>query len=612
MTVRHKLCGNCFSDMKGKTCKNCGYTENRVISEHDALSIGTKLNGRYIVGKTLGRGGFAITYLAYDEIKNRAVAIKEYYPKSAVRAEDNITIEPMTSFQEEEFSEGLEGFFREVDIIRNFSESTDILGLYDVFRMNGTAYYAMEFYNGISLKSFVNNGNRLTEGQATDIAEKLLSALSVIHNGGILHRDISPDNIMLCTGGRAALIDFGSARMLTKGDQQDMSVILKDGFAPLEQYQRKSSQGIWTDIYSLGMSLFYGLTGIYPENPIIRLEDDSVFTNETEKLSIDMRDILRKACEVKKEDRFAKAEDMLDRIRNSSLTCEILIPGAVPVLEIRKRKNRKGQKYIAVASAFAALASAVAMVFNSDAPSEVKIGGEMFPLDSVELDLQNRELTNSQISNLRHMKKLKTLNLNNNYITDMSCLAELTELEFFYFDNNSISDISFMKNMKHLKHISGNNNNVSDISVLRNMTELEMVYMGDNYITDISPLENSKGIMRVGFDEAEIDNIDVLADKTELIMAGFSGCGLESIEPLRELKKLEFVYFGRNNLTDVSPLIGCDIKELYLDNNRLSGCTDTFEGITLNGFACIEGNGFTEDEIQNIKNKMNGEFDIYY
>lgn len=612
MSVKRRLCGNCFSPTMRKKCKKCGFTEPRSFSAHDELPVGTKLNGRYIIGRTLGRGGFGITYLAYDEKESRAVAVKEYFPEAAVRAEDNISVEPMTSFQQEEFSQGLERFFREADIIRNFKESTDILGFYDVFRLNGTAYYAMEFFNGISLKSYVSGGEKLTEEQAVHIAEMLLPALSVIHKGGILHRDISPDNIMLCTNGRAALIDFGSARMLADSKRQDMSVILKDGFAPLEQYQRKSSQGSWTDIYSLGMSIYYGLTGKSPENPIIRLEDDSAFINETDKLSKDMKNILRKACGVKIEDRYSEAEDMLVSIKNCSISPEEIHPVMASIPETVTKKKVRWKPLIYISAAIAGLALSAAIFLHSDVPSEVRIGGEMFSLDSTELDLQNRELTNSQISNLRHMKKLKVLDLSNNYITDMSCLDGLSELESICFDNNNISDISFMRSMTHLKHISGNNNSISDISVLSGMTELKNVFLGDNYITDISPLKNSRGLVYVGFDEAQIGDIEVLSGMTELKMAGFSGCNLESIEPLRGCKSLELVYFGRNSLTDVSPLTSCNIKELYLDNNLLSGHTDTFEGITLNGFACIEGNGFTEEEIQNIISKMKGDFTVYY
>ena len=598
--------------MRGTTCQKCGYTETRAFSAHDTLPVGTKLNERYIIGKMLGKGGFGITYLALDEAENRAVAVKEYYPEAAVRAEDNISVEPMTSYQTEEFSEGLERFFREAEIIRSFRESTDILGLYDVFRMNGTAYYAMEFYNGISLNSYISGGKRLTEEQAVNIAEQLLHELSVIHKGGILHRDVSPDNIMLCTSGRAALIDFGSARFIANSEHQNMSVILKDGFAPLEQYQRKSHQGSWTDIYSLGMSLYYGITGKSPDNPIIRLEDDSAFIKETDKLSEDIKNILRKACAVGKEDRYSQADEMLEDIKSCSITpeeIELTIETA-PQTNVKTVRKKKGLIAV-IAAATAAVSSAAALLW-SDAPSEVKIGGEMFSLDSTELYLQNMELTNSQISNLRHMKKLRYLNLSDNYITDLSCLDGLTEIEHLTFNNNNVSDIGFMRSMNKLKKVSGENNSVSDISVLEGKNELEEVFFGDNYVTDISPLAGCRNLKKAGFNEAQIGSVEALKGMTELEMVCLAGCNLESIEPLRDCKSLELVYFGRNRLTDVSPLAGCNIKELYLDNNLLSGHTDTFSGITLNGFACMEGNGFTEEEIENIKNKMNGDFTLYY
>ncbi|MGN0675427.1 MAG: leucine-rich repeat domain-containing protein [Oscillospiraceae bacterium] len=619
MLLKQKLCGNCFSRLKGKKCTNCGYTEEYNDSELDVLPVGTVLNERYVIGKMLGKGGFGITYLAYDEKEKRAVAIKEFYPdKTAVRSNDNITVEPMTTFQTDEFSEGLERFFNEAEIIMKFRESSEILGLYEVFRMNGTAYYAMEFFNGISLKYYVSNIGKITESEAVYIAERILPALSVIHSGGILHRDVSPDNIMLCGNGRVMLIDFGSARILSSDSQQNMSVILKEGFAPIEQYQRKSSQGSWTDIYSLAMSLYFGLTGIAPENPIIRLEDDSSFQKGIEGFSAGLAEIIKKASAVNKEDRYQLADDMLSDIQKCGITAEMPDIGDNAETIINKpvlKKNKSGIKkaiitFSVICSVFLALIIAGINLKPSDV--EVKIGGEMFSINETELDLQNRELTNAQIANLKHMKKLKYLNISDNYITDLSCLNGLTELESLHFSNNNVSDISFMRSMTHLKKISAENNSISDISVLSDKTELEQVFFGDNYVTDISPLANSRGLVYVGLNEAQIGTIDALTGMPELEMVCLAGCNLKSIEPLRDCDNLRFVYLGRNSLDDVSPLAGCNIEELYLDNNRLSGHTDSFKGITLNGFACMEGNGFSEDEIQNIIDNMNGEFTVYY
>ncbi|MGN1415220.1 MAG: leucine-rich repeat domain-containing protein, partial [Oscillospiraceae bacterium] len=121
-----------------------------------------------------------------------------------------------------------------------------------------------------------------------------------------------------------------------------------------------------------------------------------------------------------------------------------------------------------------------------------------------------------------------------------------------------------------------------------------------------------KKLKEAGFNEAQIGTVDALTGKTELEMVCLAGCGLKSIEPFRDCDKLRFVYLGRNDLTDLSPLAGCNIEEFYIDNNQLSGHTDTFKGITLNGFVCMEGNGFNEAEIQNIIDNMDGDFTVYY
>lgn len=134
------ICGNCFSAMKGNKCPHCGYTREQTYREHDILSVGTVLMNRYVVGKLLGRGGFGITYLAYDTKAERAVAVKEYYPDgTAVRTDDNVTVEPMTSLRYDDYSHGLERFFSEAGIIKQFNGVNDIPEVYDVFRENGTA-----------------------------------------------------------------------------------------------------------------------------------------------------------------------------------------------------------------------------------------------------------------------------------------------------------------------------------------------------------------------------------------------------------------------------------------------------------------------------------------
>ena len=432
-----KICGNCFSRISGNVCRKCGHVNVRTSADYDALPVGTQLRGRYTVGKLMGRGGFGMIYLAYDEQSDKTVAVKEFFPDgTAVRSQDNITAEPMTTIQQENYGEGLERFFREAEIISGFPECSELIGIYDVFRENGTAYYAMEFVHGASLKSYAETSSAISPAQAVYIAQKLLPSLQILHQRGVIHRDVSPDNIMLCADGSVKLIDFGSARYI-QDRTCSMSVILKQGFAPLEQYQRRGAQGGWTDIYSFGASLLYAMTLVTPEDPLTRLEDDSDFEFQLHGITPSLAEILRRSCNVRRELRYQNAEEMLGAVS----VCGVE-PVGFPADKIQQAVRssaapegslaRGGTFLSTAAAALTSAASSAAEFFSGISrtitPIKVRIGGEMFPVNSVELDLSDRELTNAQIINLRHMKRLKVLNLNYNYITDLACLEGLTQL----------------------------------------------------------------------------------------------------------------------------------------------------------------------------------------
>ena len=226
--------------------------------------------------------------------------------------EDSVTVEPMTSMHAQAFSQGLERFLAEAQTIAQFKECSEIIGLYDVFRENGTAYYAMEYFSGSTLQGCTELHGALSEGQAVHIAAQLLPALAVLHKNNTLHRDVSPENIMLCGGG-VRLIDFGSARSVNT--DKGLSVVLKPGFAPLEQYRRNAPQDGRADLYSLGASLFYALTLIVPNDPISRLDDDRAFERGLKALSPRLSEVVGRACAVRAENRYVCAEDMLEAVK---------------------------------------------------------------------------------------------------------------------------------------------------------------------------------------------------------------------------------------------------------------------------------------------------------
>ena len=203
------LCGNCFSELNSVVCHKCGYKNSADIQEPYALAVGAVLKGRYLIGKTIGKGGFGITYLSYDILHEKTVAVKEYFPRGvAVRASDNVSVEVLASEQADTFKEGKEKFSSEAAMLSRIKNCPEVIEIFDVFDENGTAYFVMEFVNGVTLKEYTVSNGTITANQAVYILKKLLPSMNMLHNSNIIHRDITPENIMLCLNGDVKLIDL--------------------------------------------------------------------------------------------------------------------------------------------------------------------------------------------------------------------------------------------------------------------------------------------------------------------------------------------------------------------------------------------------------------------
>jgi serine/threonine protein kinase len=294
MDINNKnLCPSCFTEIAAETCTSCGYSSETVSQYPTALPMGTILMGRYLIGKVLGKGGFGVTYLAYDLNQNKRVAIKEYLPDNLTHRNTGTTeVSTYAGEKGEAFKAGADKFFEEAKTVSKFNGHPNIINVLEFFFENNTAYFVMEYLNGIDLKNYIaNNGGRLSEQRTCEIILPVIDALTVIHSVGILHRDISPDNIYICEDGNVKILDFGAARQVLGEQSKSLSVVLKQGFAPIEQYQTRGNQGAWTDIYALGATMYYCLTGRIPESAMDRVDEDNLKTfeelgiNVSEKLS---------------------------------------------------------------------------------------------------------------------------------------------------------------------------------------------------------------------------------------------------------------------------------------------------------------------------------------
>ncbi|MBQ6482598.1 MAG: serine/threonine protein kinase [Anaerolineaceae bacterium] len=230
------------------------------------LTPGTVLNQNYLIGKALGQGGFGITYIGWDLNAWRIVAVKEYYPSGLVTRERGLFVAPIDDDAKVKMKKGVNLFFKEALILGNFSSHPNIVNVLHFFRQNNTAYIVMEYINGKSLKDYLQaRGGSISFTEAMQILCPIMLALDDLHHTGLLHRDISPDNIYLTVDGHAKLLDFGAARFSIGEETQNAASIIKPGYAPLEQYPGSGTeQGSWTDVYAMGATFYRSLTGNLP------------------------------------------------------------------------------------------------------------------------------------------------------------------------------------------------------------------------------------------------------------------------------------------------------------------------------------------------------------
>lgn len=276
-----KLCMGCMSKVENKAvpCPHCGWQDNQQELSPHQLPPQTILNGKYLLGRVLGEGGFGITYLGWDLNLDMKVAIKEFYPTGFVTRETThtSTVTPFSGDKREAYSSGLDKFVGEAKSLAKFYNLPGIVSVKDFFKENGTAYIVMEYIEGITLKQYLQKeGGRLPVYQVLEWVKPLIISLSQMHASNIIHRDISPDNIMITPEGNLKLLDFGAARNISTDGAKSLSVLLKPGYAPEEQYRTRGSQGPWTDVYALCATIYKAITGETPPESMERMHEDSL------------------------------------------------------------------------------------------------------------------------------------------------------------------------------------------------------------------------------------------------------------------------------------------------------------------------------------------------
>ncbi|MEI8395594.1 MAG: serine/threonine-protein kinase [Rhodospirillaceae bacterium] len=314
------LCPCCFAPaVRWPPCPGCGHDPAVVTAKTNALLLGTTLAERYVVGGLLGQGGFGATYRGYDTRLASLVAIKEYFPYgAATRSADGSSITVSTHIKDN-FQFGRSKFLEEARTLAKLRSIHRVVSVYDFFEGNNTAYIIMEFLSGRTLKQLQDThlNKRVPSQTALPIFKNVLSALLQIHDQQFLHRDISPDNIIMVDDvDEIKLLDFGAARQALSNQDQRLTVILKPGYAPFEQYSDYSNHGPWSDIYAAGATFYTLLSGTKPIDSLKRLMNDKLKPLSALGVSVPARvdRAIMKALAVQPRDRWQNAADFAEEL----------------------------------------------------------------------------------------------------------------------------------------------------------------------------------------------------------------------------------------------------------------------------------------------------------
>ena len=283
MEVRR--CMKCMHPLTaGETvCPECGRAYGSVNAESFALKPGTILEGKYLVGEMLGQGGFGITYIGFDLLLEQKVAIKEYYPMSTgmVSRDGHSTVVWSSAMMGKTGTQkGFDSFLKEARKMAKLGGIPGIVGVKSVFIQNETAYIVMDFIEGETLLKKLQKNGPMDFDSCVKLMTPIMQALAEVHEHGIIHRDISPDNIMVRPDGKLILLDLGAAKDLdiqgNDGSVQSSQMVAKHGFSPIEQYSKSGKVGPWTDIYAMAATIYYCCTGILPPPATDRTIDDTL------------------------------------------------------------------------------------------------------------------------------------------------------------------------------------------------------------------------------------------------------------------------------------------------------------------------------------------------
>ncbi len=364
-------CMDVFDSDISSICPHCGCDQEAPYDEL-YLPPGTQFENKYVLGKHIGRGGFGITYVAWDSVLQKKIAIKEYFPDEVVTRDEETGAVCPHNDKEYQYETELRNFIDESKILSKLNRQPGLVHIYDVFATNNTAYIVMEFVDGVQLSAILKERNEpLPYKEVVEYAIPVLESLENVHNKGVIHRDIAPDNIMKLKDGNVKLIDFGSA-IIVQDDDIEIPVRLKRGYAPYEQYSEYGKQSVETDIYAMGAVLYHLITGKIPTESFSRKTNDELKKPSELGIQIDplIENVIMKALSVEKEDRFHSCLEFAKALKEP---IALRVQQATQYKE-QQEKNEFKKKFILIISIVALfVAGIVGIIIFSQNSSSTRI-----------------------------------------------------------------------------------------------------------------------------------------------------------------------------------------------------------------------------------------------
>lgn len=580
------LCPGCMAvlDEPDLPCPLCGFDKHTYTPSPRSLRPFTKLNGKYLVGKVIGEGGFGITYIGFNMETDLPVAIKEYFP-SELATRDTAQGNTITIFSGEArdlYRDGLEKYLREARNLSMFSDLSGIVTVKDFFYENETAYIIMEYINGITLKDHLTKvGGRMKQNEVIKMMKPVLESMSKIHEVGIIHRDISPDNIMITKNKQIKLTDFGAARVFDTEDTKSVTVVLKRGYAPEEQYRAKGNQGPWTDVYALCATMYRMITGVTPQEALERIIEDSVEPISKYDPSVwpEIEFAIMKGLSLRAQDRYQTVSDLIDALYYSVLerdangnpylvvTKDTMPQESSEAVEA-KRDNKEDDEFDAKPIVVSIGKATVEDEYNAEEKkppvqqaSVQQVAQQQAPVQQaapvqqvaqqqaapqqqapVQQAAQQqaapapqrqekksgffkstfKKLVKLQLGRVRFDYNVTELDVEHMDIGNIKVLEECYDLKKLILNNNMLDDLSPLANCALLEHLALKNTLVSNLSPISNCTHLKYLDLWGTRVTELFDIYNLKELKYLC-----VKNTDLRPAQIEDFKKHVPGCVVE-------------------------------------------------------------------------------------